>query len=30
MKKSDMTSSDKKLVCKNLLGTVIKVRAQHV
>ncbi|XP_069369831.1 unconventional myosin-Vb isoform X2 [Paralichthys olivaceus] len=24
MKKSDMTSSDKKLVCKNLLGTLIK------
>lgn len=26
MKKSDMTSADKKLVCKNLLETLIKVR----
>lgn len=28
LKKSDMTSADKKLVCKNLLETLIKVRKQ--
>lgn len=26
MKKSDMMSADKKLVCRNLLETLIKVR----
>lgn len=26
LKKSDMTSTDKKLVCRNLLETLIKVR----
>ena len=26
MKRSDMTNSDKKLVCRNLLATVIKVQ----